>query len=137
MFGLVFVLFFSLCEEFITSSVYPGFFKSKGTGRHKQVSAHSADNSFFHLYYFKLCLTLLLATHKITTFHKQPEFVRSPGFPTFITMPYRVAPMTPLMEWKDTEETLSNFSVFLINKNVERSIYLCVLRKKKRQEILK
>lgn len=52
-------------------------------------------------------------------------------------MPYRVAPMTPLMEWKDTEETLSNFSVFLINENVERSIYLCVLRKKKRQEILK
>lgn len=45
-------------------------------------------------------------------------------------MPYGAVPMTPLTEWKDTEETLTNSSVFLINKNIERSIYLCVLRKK-------
>lgn len=44
-------------------------------------------------------------------------------------------PMIHLREWKNTEETLSNPSVFLINKNIERSIYLCVQRKKKDRKI--
>lgn len=51
-------------------------------------------------------------------------------------MPCSVIPMTPLMELRDTEEMSSNPHVLLINKNVERSTYLCVQRKK-RQEILK
>lgn len=46
-------------------------------------------------------------------------------------MSCNVVPKTPLMKWRDTEETLRNPHVFLIKKKGEEGAHISVHRDKK------